>query len=377
MHLKKFLSGLMLTILVACGGDNLTTTNEPVNEAPPPAPQAQATPAPQQVSPTPSPSGPLFELWGEQGGTIKVKNNGSGPATIRTYYTSFDNQELEFGSQEGQINAGDTLSRSFPVSECFQGDAEAVPGKIIGGVFFDKDGKPFNPTKNPEKVTECRTTPCVPTWGEWTDVVEEQTAQCSKQQVRVQTCTGAKEYRTVDAPRPASYSLGSLSYPTYNSGSPAVKVGGYEFGNNSNGNRDACEDNGGTWYHSLKFCQIAKHFGNTWDDDENLPGKDEPQSDGTWRDAFTITPAVPASGGNPISGSATVSNAGTFKLVLKATNPGNHDKDVDEKTLTCGQNAKLSVSYNWIGHNSDDWFLQLYLNGTLVATSAVVNNPSN
>jgi len=54
MHLKKFLSGLMLAVLVACGGDNLTTTNEPVNEAPAPAPVAAATPTPQPVNDPPT-----------------------------------------------------------------------------------------------------------------------------------------------------------------------------------------------------------------------------------------------------------------------------------------------------------------------------------
>lgn len=135
-------------------GPTTTTTSAPAAAAPSPT----ATPA--LIDPaTPS----AFELACLADSTLTVKYIGQASrVTIETFYTSFDNQDLAFGKQSHTINAGDTATRAFGQG-CIQGDADQPGVKLIGGCFFDKDSKPFIPSRNPEKVAACRTTPCVET----------------------------------------------------------------------------------------------------------------------------------------------------------------------------------------------------------------------
>lgn len=389
--MKKLMTVALLACgLAACGGGTTVQGPTEVAQAPEPvaqAPQPAATPKPIDA---PAPVGLPFEVTFGNAPSFSVKHTGSGTAHVQSFLTTFDNQTAAIPGtlRDYYVAGGDTALGAYEGATCVQLDVDAPGQKLISAAFYDKEGKRFKTSDSDAgvKIEACR---CTPTWnrseqfetiyGAWVINGCSKSRTVTRRYTETQTCTN--ETRTVDIvvePQveanalAASYTLGALSYPTY---TPELKVGGYLFGNNSNGNRDACEDHGGVWHHSLKFCQISKLFGDTWrDDEDNLSGDHTPQSDGAWQSAFTIQQA---SGGNPISGSAQIANAGTYKLVLKATDPGNYDKDIDTKTLVCGQSATLNVDYSWIGHSSDDWFLQLYLNNVLVATSPVVNNPSN
>lgn len=400
---KKLLavSFVATVAFVACTAEGPTTPprTETIQRAEEPV--VSATPAPTPVV-APNPSTPSFELTGAKPSTIYVKYTGEASfVVITTFYTSFDDQTTPFGKQSHTVKSGDTVTRVFD-GTCIQGDADQEGVKEIGGVFFDINGAPFNPTRNPEKVTKCRNQ-CVPTWGEWADYFGESQAetvqsQCSKRQRRIKSCTGEEEFRTVEVNPSASLTLGSLTFPTYTPKKPAVVVTG-------DAARSAwCVAKGGTW---LNDYNIPSDDNKCETDDNNysgdscpnvcrttnsnpnsIPGVDNDDQyeentedyrywDLSGNNSYETSPEVPASGGNPISGSASISNAGSFKLILRAKNGGNYEKNVDTETLTCGQTATLNVSYNWIGHDSEDWTLEGYINNVLVATSAIVKNPSN
>ncbi len=154
-------------VLQGCDGGSLTgptsttTTRTPPTAAATPVPAPIPTPA---AVANPTPAG--FDLACLADSTLTVKYTGQASrATIETFYTSFDNQTLEFGKQSHTVNSGDTVTRAFGKA-CIQGDADQPGVKLIGACFFDKAGAPFNPSRNPEKVTECRTVPCVEEWRE-------------------------------------------------------------------------------------------------------------------------------------------------------------------------------------------------------------------
>lgn len=164
-----------------------------------------------------------------------------------------------------------------------------------------------------------------------------------------------------------SYQLSLITFPP---------ITGFEYyqmnQGNDNARENACVNRGGTWL-------------NTYD----IPGDGEGSRSNVCRFNLPLPPGAPGadvtflfraitSGGNPISGSALVSGAGTWKLVLHATNPGDYQKDVATATLSCNDQPKtLTVSYNWVGHPSEDWRLELYLDGVLKTTSIIVHNPTN
>jgi len=188
-------------LLAACNSGTVTGPDPVETVAQAPEPVAAATPAPQPVAGGPTTA---FELSCGSGSTLSVKYNGpASRATIETFYTSFDNQDLVFGKQSHTVNAGDSVTRTFDV--CQQADADQPGVKLIGGCFFDKRGEPFNPTKSPEKVAECR---CVPTWkraekyetiyGEWVTAQDacSKTRTVTYRYTETQSCTNAT--RTVD-----------------------------------------------------------------------------------------------------------------------------------------------------------------------------------
>lgn len=310
--MRKLLGVVASIMLAACSG----TVTGPETVVEQPQPVAATEPVvvtPQPVAPTPTPEG--SELWGN-GGTLYVKYRGTASrAVVETWYTSFDNQNAAQGFETATVNNGDTVSRYIGV--CRQGDARIVPGKELGGVFFDKAGNPFNPTRNPEKVTECRTPEPTPTPRPSPSPTPEPTCQ-------------DQEAGAVNA------SVNKVT--TLHAGTPAVKVGGYEFGNNSNGNRDACTDHGGTWHHQLKFCQINKLFGNTWDDDEdNLSGDHTPQSDGTWRDQFQIAAGTADKYSVVVTLSYTIAAGAAQSRTFQIVYGGSFVKKQTVVQVACGQ----------------------------------------
>lgn len=221
--------GLLLAgaVLSKVGCDGTTATGSSPVAKPNAKPTASPSPAAGGTVGTPTavlPDEPnkAFELSCLDSSTISVKyTGGASRAAIDTWYTSLDDQDTAFAKQSHQVNSGDTVTRSFGVS-CIQGDADQPGVKLIGGCFFDKDGKPFIPSRNPEKVTACRTKPCDPaskeSWiedaeysdGQWgscspdnqpPNYASAATQQCFKKKTRTWTsinvCTKEKRYRTV------------------------------------------------------------------------------------------------------------------------------------------------------------------------------------
>lgn len=304
----------------------------PTTEAPAPV---AAAPAP---APTPTPGAvagedpAAFTLEGYAPSTIRVTYNGeAAQAKVETFYTSFDDQTTAFGKQQHTVSKGAFIERAFG-QVCIQGDADQPGVKLIGGIFFDIDGKPFNPTKEPAKTKACRDR-CVPEWkeleersiGEWEDYQAPPsfgeaaiTDKCYKDQRRLiivfeeNKCPQGKrelrrfyEYRKVEIPCPCVYERPSHS---------------------------------GTGF--TEEDRDPRFFFTDW-----------------W-----------------VKATANVQGAATWKLELySASSVSEYDandpdftKATISRTLTCNESVGLYREYNSDGHGSDVWWAALYRDNLLV-----------
>lgn len=423
-----------LAVLAACGltlavtACNSTSVDTPTsNSVPEPVASTSApTPAP-APSPTPGAGGGGeanngYEIEFGDNASFSVKNTTDIGQAYRAYTTSFDNQELETAFRvSGTVPPNESWGDSFN-AQCVQLDItqHGVAGLPLkgGAAFYDKNGKQFNPSRNPEKVTECRTTPCVEKWvpvefedaGLTASSVSDGWGQCSatptvntetkvscSQSRRVRnTCTG--EIKTETQPcecacelqNPPRASISGPSFPPYTPATPAVTKTFYWY-DGRDGLENDCEAEGGTFYESVNIpndnsgdnksnvCKTTVNHGNSWEYDNN----DYASRESTVVE--TVTPAVPASGGNPISGSATFYNAGSWEVRLLSAssvseynaNTPDYEKDSKEATVSCGSSSTKSVSYNWVGHGSEVWWIEVRLNGSFHSKSAYVTNPTN
>lgn len=199
----------LAVVMVGCDAagptrpDPVTKAPEPVVAAPAPAPSA--TPGAAPVADNPA----AFELSCLSDSTLTVKYNGEASrAQVDTFYTSFDDQTTPFGKQSHVVARGDTVTRAFG-QVCIQGDADQPGVKLIGGCFFDINGKPFKAVPGAPQIAECRNR-CVPRLeeseeetGEWEPYEPEATEtngdeKCYRYERRlvivweVNTCTKAK-----------------------------------------------------------------------------------------------------------------------------------------------------------------------------------------
>lgn len=155
-------------------------------------PVATSTPAPAAPAPTPTPAAQpgaepqkVFTLDAYAPSTIAVTYNGeASQARITTYWTSLDDHNTVFDVKEHLVNKGGTVVRAFGMG-CIQADADQPGVKEIGGYWFDINQKPFDPRRNPEKISECRNQ-CVPTWrelepefGPWEQYVADDSVQAA------------------------------------------------------------------------------------------------------------------------------------------------------------------------------------------------------
>lgn len=332
-------AAILAGVFIGCTSDGPTSPT-PTTQAPPPpvaaAPAPDPAPTPGLVDPTAAPG---FELACLGGSTLTVKNTGGVVAAIETFYTSFDNQDLAFGLQKHTVQSGDTVTRTFS-DVCIQGDADSPGSKLIGGCFYDINGNPFTPSRNPEKVKACRDR-CVEKWveaepeyGDWEDVIEVEdsglTANtqegCHKTQRRKVTITEYNscpkqervkseewEYRKVEIPCPCVYERPSHSGTGFTE-----------------------EDRNAHWL-----------FTDWW-----------------------------------VRASANVQGAATWKLEIYAasstTEYNNDDPDYTKatisRTLTCNESAGLFREYNSDGHSSDVWWAVLYRDGVVVWKSQAEYN---
>ena len=91
------------------------------------------------------------------------------------------------------------------------------------------------------------------------------------------------------------------------------------------------------------------------------------------------------SSGNPLTGNATVANAGTFHLYIYATSTEaecnaqtyDNEKVHQQITKTCGQTGTLSGSYNWATHGDEWWRVVLKVGTTLIEQSGCIRNTQN
>lgn len=386
--MKKWMAVAAACALAACNsGGPITGPSSETPEATAPAPVAAATPAPQTVTPTQDPKA-SFEVDFKDNAGFRVNYVGSSGARVVAFITSFDDQDTPLASKQRDLTSNQAWEDSFE-TQCVQLDIDQPGVKLIAAAFYDKQGKRFAANEaNAAKIEECR---CTPEWvrteqepeviyGKWEGPKScgIQTRTVTFRYTETQTCTNAS--RTVDVEQESetkevgdttSFNLGTLSYPTYT----PVYTNYYQMNQGSAIARaNACANRGGSYglwgyptAHLNFSCKIQNQIAGEQGNDVTLVGSVK----------------TGASGGNPISGSASFSGAGEWKLILYAT-PGNHNlgwgpgsKDGDSKTLSCGEQGGLSVSYPWIGHGSENWFMKLYHNGSLVATSPTVHNPSN
>lgn len=301
-------------------------TARPVAVAP--APQPTATPTAIGDDPVKA-----FELWGTDDQCIHVKYNGPASlARITTWSTGFENQDPkdkpDLKSHDIGING--TVDRCWTGKSCFQGDADHPGVKEIGGVFFDKNGKVFNPSREPQKRVACQTAPCNPeakeSWVEDREYSDGEWSSCSpnNQPPTTESAVGCfkKKTRTWTSTNICTKQTRTRTEWVY----------------------DECECP----------CELTK-----------LP---------SWG-SFSID-ADDSGNNQSVKASILVSNAGTWKLELYAGNstndyPNSPDftKPAVSKTLKCGESFTLVNEYDWKNHESDEWWFKLYLDGALKATS--------
>lgn len=417
---KKLLAVSFVTTLavIACTAEGPTTPPQTETIQRAEEPVVSATPVPTPVT-APAPGTSSFELTGAKPSTIYVKYTGEASfATIVTFYTSFDDQKTPFGKQSHTVKSGDTVTRVFD-QRCIQGDADQEGVKEIGGVFFDIDGAPFNPTRNPEKVTECRNQ-CVPRWdpleevrsiGEWTEYTPEnqpstQDPKCYKYERKLvikrerNTCTKEErdrgeqyyEYRQTEIQCPCvlnpSYSQ-NVTRTNYSNGTPAVPESAYWYWDMDNGEgntpkQNACEGRGGVWLGD--DYNIPNDGSNNEYDDvcrvttgPSFPGG--PGADVDFIKKVVVTPAVPATSKNGIVlvGSVTGDDA-TWRFKLTC---GETTKDDESFTRTCEQGSKtlpaettggIQIGDGQFGyisstdHEGSTCYLEVFKNGSLLQT---------
>jgi hypothetical protein len=153
---KRSMAMVLVSVMVACG-DGGPTAPQVVTEAP----RAVVAPGNSVGTPTvvqPPAEGSVWSLRGAKG-ILYVAYSGDVRAEIETHWTTFDGQGSPQDRWRLFIEPHSELAVSFPKTTCFQGDAEQVGVKPIGGVFFDRNGDPFNPSLQPEKVVECGVRP--------------------------------------------------------------------------------------------------------------------------------------------------------------------------------------------------------------------------
>lgn len=192
----------MLALQSRCGGGNVTgpTPKQPTRSSQ----QAAATPAPSSTPSLADPAaGTPFDVSFTDGACFTLKNNGVN-AALASFYTSFDDQVTPFDTRKKVVAGGGTWSECYN-KPCIQVDVDQPGVKLIAGGFFDKDMKSFIPSRSPEKVAACRTTPCVEKWifdeekfntsyGEWGSCTRPEVTPSG---VESQTQTVCSKKRTV------------------------------------------------------------------------------------------------------------------------------------------------------------------------------------
>lgn len=407
-----------IAVAYACGGGEVSgpTSNTP-NPAPAPvaAPQPEATPTPAAPAPAPS-TGPAFTLVGSTPSTITVTYNGeASSATIETFYTSFDDQETPFGKQSHTVNRGDSVVRAFG-QVCIQGDADQPGVKLIGGVFFDINGAPFNPSRNPEKVKECRDR-CVPEWKELEPTYEPYVqaeqfsvstvtqSECYRDQWKIireqNTCTKEIREKSREKIR-TNYEAPKLSI----TGSPALDSTGDTQGFTGQG---TVLPTGGTFSPALPLlgnrpaygqsplvlsttytvtqqygpedlrCSVSasKTFSHTLDpqpptcEQVNPPNYSVQSVQISWDQS-----GQDKNGVNSFNVNVRVFNQGNWRLVLEArpnSQSGWTLKDDAAKSLDCGKQNDLTVHEN--DHDWNRWRFRIERNGSTVFTSQEYVHP--
>jgi len=167
-------------------------------------------------------------------------------------------------------------------------------------------------------------------------------------------------------PQP-SFSI-SINDPVYTPAKAAVPAVPaywyYQYHDSGNDSKTACSFYGGTWLGNYSGQNNYNHVCRFTSNKGQTVGVLTVGTKVESTPAVAAQPAVAEALG-PITTTATFSGAGT-------------QKGQKEAVLTCNSEPKtLSVTYDWLNHSAEQWWGNLRLNGNVVATSAVRNNPSN
>lgn len=87
-----------------------------------------------------------------------------------------------------------------------------------------------------------------------------------------------------------------------------------------------------------------------------------------------------ASRNSIVAATVNVYNGATWKFVLMARNSRTGEqwtKDIAERTVACGEQKTLGVSFDWTDHPADKWWTVLYKNGVSVYTSPQITRSDN
>lgn len=402
--MKKILAVSFVATLavIACTAEGPTTPpqTETIQRAPE-TPAVAATPAPTPVA-TPAPGTSSFELTGAKPSTIYVKYTGEASfVTIVTFYTSFDDQNTQFGKQSHTVKSGDTVTRAFD-GICIQGDADQEGVKEIGGVFFDINGAPFNPTRNPEKVTECRGR-CVPEFRDSTTYEYGEYDECKRGESQ-EGCYQSRKVTTIittvnTCTKESKEKSRTVSYETRSCECPCVeRLEALEIPGQANWNQQILEGRCEVETFPVGIDTVTpqlncRQTGTQTITLDWLCKADETRTRNLCRNVACPTPACtypqpsfsntvfreedrqPGYGTDWwVEAEARVQGAATWKLEIYSASSlaeyvgddPDFTKASSARTLTCDQFHNFNLEYHSDNHGSDVWWAALYRNNVRV-----------
>ena len=405
--MRKSFAVIAVIGLAACGGGSSVTN--PTSNTPVEPVAVGSTPVASQPIVAPPASSPV-DAWVNSNGTYHAKNE----TGISQYYCAASFGVLPGGEQ----GAGTNLEHADAIianNDVFEGRFEVKAAcqykqiqidltqqekcwnfnwsTILGAKIIDNpnfiDGAAFDQLEDEITWLYSEGQNSENWCGSRTRIVwSVKKFKCSGQIVKTEKSRTVEEKPCCNDEFRAAIS--GPTFPTYHAAQPATY---YYYWDMDNGNGDgpkqnACEGRGGTWLGD-NYNIPDDGSNNSYNDvcrfttGPSIPGG--PGADADFIKSVQHTAAVSASGGNPISGSATFYNSGSWEVRLLATssvseyNSNNPDyvKDTAQASLSCGGQTSKSVSYSWVGHDSEYWWIEVRRNGSFFSKSGYVINPTN
>jgi hypothetical protein len=293
-----------------------------------------------------------LEVTFENNAGFNVKNldaSGNGVA-VTAFITSFDDQITPIAPiKSSTVKPGKTWSDTFNAT-CVQLDIDQPGVKLVAAAFFGKDGKKFNPSNEPGKVTECRITPTPPptcaSYQRPNVTINGDPATTSNDQTGKFTISGQGSVLptggTFNPPLPITIDYGQSASTTYSVG---LHYGPEQL--------ECYVGATKTFTFAPPACDAS--------------GKDWSQSEEDNKNTIKFNAHI-----SNYPGAWTLTLYASSQLSEYTNNTPDFTKATDAGSISCKGQLELKVSYGWKDHPSTHWWAVLKRNGVVVYKSPVV-----